>query len=105
MICMTGLSNEYTGLSLKHLYVYCIPSKPCSGSDVTYLAIYDVLGISASLFLFIATILRSVGTANASKRLHKEITEKVLYYPMSFFDTVRIQLLSCILVIYYVILV
>ena len=63
-----------------------------AGSDVTYLAIYDILGISASLFLFAATILRSAGTANASKRLHKELTEKVLYFPMAFFDTVRIRL-------------
>ena len=62
------------------------PSLPYSSEF--YLGIYALLGISAGLFMTIASFFRANGTQNASKKLHRDLAARIMACPMSFFDTV-----------------
>ncbi len=59
-----------------------------TGSNANFLAIYNAIGIFSLLFLLGGTILVAVGATRASKFLHNELINKVIYFPMAFFDTV-----------------
>ena len=52
-----------------------------------YLYVYAILGLSQSILLFIAIILMTWVSLQASMKLHDELLRKILKSPMSFFDT------------------
>lgn len=60
---------------------------PARSTDF-YLGIYAMLGLSAGLFMTVASFFRANGTQRASKKLHRNLAARIMACPMSFFDTV-----------------
>ena len=52
-----------------------------------YMVLYGVLGGSQSIFIFVASVIMTVGMVKASKILHSTLLENIIKAPMSFFDT------------------
>ncbi|KAI9094069.1 ABC transporter type 1, transmembrane domain-containing protein [Phlyctochytrium arcticum] len=52
-----------------------------------YLTIYTIIGGISILTLFIRAIVVTIGSLNASRRLHSTLLKRILYAPMRFFDT------------------
>ena len=52
-----------------------------------YLGVYGGLGGAMTVCLFFVTIIISLSTLTASKRMHRNQLNRVLRSPMSFFDT------------------
>nr|XP_045598881.1 multidrug resistance-associated protein 1-like [Procambarus clarkii] len=53
----------------------------------TFLAVYSAFGVAQAFFFFVGMLLVMFGCLKAAKVLHKQLLERVIHFPMSFFDT------------------